>query len=655
MKLDFNITLDTSEGTVKDNIETNTMIEGLKTTSNTFTNLDLPNICTNFMPKVISILKVLGCYKNIYWLQQVKYKDSTEKVYVLNVINNVQTAAIFDVFKKLGINLASLRIGYSENLNKIYLTNKLLKDLNKFGGMALTQVCMFLISVVKLFDGLTTHPLNISYEPGIDTAIVNDEFLGTMEYYLYNFNQPNNVTFTEILLEDIERIYFYKTAYTSIPNNCELQIGTFTLIKAIKNTGEENINILYNYGAKAMNPNFIRIADKTMYRTVLVNEYLNGMDLDTDTVFSLIASTSSTGTIVIYTKDIMPNTSKYTALGYDEDILSDPLKKLTSKFLEIGITDSFNIIEASKLLGITFKTEGIVDASTLKAEYETDAYAQELYKQYQDYYDSFDLKDLASIVKSFAIGTTYSMLLYGPSGCGKSTAARVVPYKCGLPYISVNFSTNIEESDLIGTMIPNEKKKTADDPEFVWQDGILTNAIRKGYTFVAEEINFARPGILSKLNSLLDEFRQIDLPTGEIVKAHKNFRIIATCNIAYEGTNRFNKALINRFELIYEFKELPREELINIIISRTGYPDRGKIEKILNVYDAIKKYSKEQNLDLVISLRQLLNLFKQGKYFKNAQLAVEVMLINSAFVEDSDYKENFTDTVLRAFDLKFKI
>ena len=107
--------------------------------------------------------------------------------------------------------------------------------------------------------------------------------------------------------------------------------------------------------------------------------------------------------------------------------------------------------------------------------------------------------------------------------------------------------------------------------------------------------------------------------------------------------------------MIYEFEDLTREETINIIISRTGYSDRAKIEKILNVYDAIKKYSTEQNLSLVVSLRQLLNLFKQGKYFKTAKQAVIAILINNAFIEESEYKANFIATVLAAFDLKFKL
>ena len=285
-----------------------------------------------------------------------------------------------------------------------------------------------------------------------------------------------------------------------------------------------------------------------------------------------------------------------------------------------------------------------IDIDAIKESYKEDSFAQQLYKQVHEYYDTFDLKELSNTVKGFATGDIYSMMFIGESGTGKSTAARVIPYRCGFPYISVNFCVNIEESDLIGSMIPNPEKSKTEDPEFIWQDGLLTKAIRNGYTAVLEEINFARPGVLGKLNSLLDENRQIDLPNGEIVKAHPNFRMIATCNISYEGTNRFNKALINRFEVVHEFKDLEKLKAFEVIKSRTKITDEGKLSKVYTVYELLKKFSKEQNLDTVISIRQLLNLFRQGRYYATAYDAIVDILINGAFIELPEYKERFLDT-----------
>jgi MoxR-like ATPase len=304
------------------------------------------------------------------------------------------------------------------------------------------------------------------------------------------------------------------------------------------------------------------------------------------------------------------------------------------------------------------KLENGIDSGNpeeIRKMYDEDAYAQELYKQVHKYYETFDLGTVAANAKGFSTGAIYSMAFIGASGTGKSTAARVLPTRCGLPYVSVNFSVNIEEADLFGAMVPNPKKKSADDPEFIWQDGIVTRAVRNGYCAILEEINFARPGVLGKLNSLLDENRQIDLSNGEIVKAHPNFRMIATCNIAYEGTNRFNKALINRFDDVTVFKDPEREAAIKIIKERTGYSNTTKLARIYDVYEALKKFVKEQGIDAVVSMRQLLNIFTKGKYYKDAKDAVKRIILNGAFIEDAEYQAAFEETVLPAFDLKFKI
>jgi hypothetical protein len=74
-----------------------------------------------------------------------------------------------------------------------------------------------------------------------------------------------------------------------------------------------------------------------------------------------------------------------------------------------------------------------------------------------------------------------------------------------------------------------------------------------------------------------------------------------------------------------------------------------------NVYEALKKYSKEQNLNLVISMRQLLTIFSNGKYYNDARDAVERIMVNGAFIEEPEYREEFKNRVLSAFKLNFKL
>jgi hypothetical protein len=303
-------------------------------------------------------------------------------------------------------------------------------------------------------------------------------------------------------------------------------------------------------------------------------------------------------------------------------------------------------------------TTSHVSNESIKLQYQSDAYAQQLYelnKKVMDKLGPVDLQDLSNIVPSVIKGETYSAIFVGESGTGKSTTAKHIFYQAGIPFEIINASINIEESDFIGTMVANKNRKSELDPMFVWKDGVLTRAIRNGYGTIIEEINFGRAGVLGKLNSLLDDSRQIELGDGTILQAHPNFRLFATGNIGEEGTQRLNRALINRFQHAKKFKHLNKQETINLIATKTKYKDLDKLEKIYVVYDAVRKYAKENQLKLSISIRQLINIFMAPKVYKSAYDAVINFMINQAFLEETEHQEHFVETVLSVFDLKFKL
>lgn len=288
-------------------------------------------------------------------------------------------------------------------------------------------------------------------------------------------------------------------------------------------------------------------------------------------------------------------------------------------------------------------------------DYADDAYAQELLKQNQPFYEKVGLDDLTALVKGISKGDVYSALFQGPAGTSKSTIARVLCQRAGIPWESVNVSLNADEADLFGSFIPNPDKKLADDPEFVWKDGIVTRCLRNGYALIVEEINGARPGILMKLNGILDDARKVELGNGETVYAHPNFRLVATCNVGYEGTNRLNQALVDRFAVCKAFEDPDDAKLLEIVKLRTGYADAAKINKAIAAYNAIKKYSNEQRLGLTLSVRRLISMFTAGRYFKTAKEAFVRTVVDPAFLEHEDHKKYFMDTVISAYDLKFKI
>lgn len=66
---------------------------------------------------------------------------------------------------------------------------------------------------------------------------------------------------------------------------------------------------------------------------------------------------------------------------------------------------------------------------------------------------------------------------------------------------------------------------------FKWYDGVLLEAMKKGYWILLDELNLASQSVLEGLNAILDHRGEVYLPeTNLTFKKHPNFRIFATQN-----------------------------------------------------------------------------------------------------------------------------
>lgn len=610
-----------------------------KTTSNNTVSVN--RMFKGFINKAVEYL--VNFTKPAGNLQIITPSTGEDDIQYVNIKNTKETMVFFETFKRLGINIGVLTIGFDKNFTKIYLSDKIIKDLKRYDGSpTLTAIVMYIMSLGFFYSQLCT----VAEKYVVDSYTRQISIENDFAELFYSFNNDHyNIELKGISSEDYTKITWISSPYSIYeytPNCGESLVYNFINI----DNSTPALMLKYELGTR---PVYFQIFENG---EVATNLDLNYFELQGDSIIRLVMPRIELISTIYHTTHFAGK--EWYTIEVDE--ASDKLKAMLAEIMtRTGVTEGLTKEDAANL-GIALKGTGVaIDADSIKEQYKDDSYAEQLYKQVLPYYDTFDLGNLTNLIPGFAKGDIYAMLFTGDSGAGKSTSARVIPYKCGLPYISVNFSINIEEADLFGSMIPNPTKKDASDPEFIWQDGIITKAVRNGYCAILEEINFARPGVLGKFNSLLDENRQIDLSTGEIVKAHKNFRMIATCNIAYEGTNRMNKAFVNRFEQIINFQVPDLATLTEIIKLRTGYTDATKLANILDAYSAIRKYSEEQNLNAIISVRQLLTIFKQGKYYKTAAEAVENIMINTAFIDVPEHAEVFKKSILPALNLKFKI
>lgn len=640
--------------TIENNTDTSTSISELSIEGSSLSCAHDP-IFTGFFKKIMPIFKE---NRNI----DLKYTQSSagEVITWVTIMSNSVTSSVFDIFKSIGIYMPKLVIGVCEASHTVYTSSKLCKDLNKYSDTQRAAILMYILTLAHFVKKAEELLITFNYD-GLSGALKIDGKRDTLLQCMRTFDTEETWYLKDSNKDDYTAVQFHNSARVCTVDQYA-NVDGIRISVAKHKTGKHIGIATVKFGATLFT--FV-LSD----RVIFTDFDLCNLEISPDSICALIAS-AYPGAVSVKKYDKLPLSNEMSFVEFDgEDVSEFSKSEKLPHWLQVWLTrilskkvtvaDFDELTYLNKAYGVTLPVgSGTTSLSyeDMKKIYETDEYAQELYKQLQPYYDTYKLgTELDANLKGFSNGALYSMAFIGESGTGKSTAARVIPARCGIPYISVNFSVNIEEADLFGSMVPNPKKSKPEDPEFVWADGIITKAVRNGYCVILEELNFAHPGVLGKLNSLLDENRQIDLSTGEIVKAHPNFRIIATCNIAYEGTNRFNKALINRFDDVTIFKDLSRSEAIEVIKSRTKYSNTSKISKVYDVYEALKKFATEQNVNAVVSMRQLLNIFTKGKYYSNAKDAVQRIMLNGAFIEDSEYQKVFEETVFTAFDLKFKI
>lgn len=623
--------------------------------------IDVKNSYSGFFNRILNYY-VTALSTNEAHISSSFIRYSTDKKVLDKVLftKNRHNLDLFQIFEKIGLSIVSIDAAYEESTKTLYLTNYLLRKIKSLDITTQTQISMYLISLITFYSRFAKS-IETSY---MNIPVINQIDMGSSDEFLTN-KEDLNMFYS--LIKTFDDDFVCNLAELDINNLETAKTWSHSILQPIKNP-TSNYSTTNQYALLRQDESFYLIFKRSTALWYILDFkeskiYANAPYLLLDYLPEAFINQVSQ---ILLNKNYVLYSTKFNefindikipmklANIEDHEEIQNLVDDLTSK---INIEPMTNIDDLKVLL----KDQLLLDSATtynvsMREDYGTDPYALQLLENTADSIKSIDLpKDLQLKLAAYAKGIIYSSFFAGDSGTGKTTLAKVIGHKLGLPTLSLNFSSNIEESDVIGTWISNVNKSSPTDPEFVWKDGLLTKAIRNGYLIILEEINFARPGILGKLNSLLDETRQIDLPTGDIVKAHKNFRMIVTGNIGYEGTNLLNLAFINRYDYIREFSQMTIDEIENIIKTKTGYKDNTKISSIMQVYLAIKKYSNENKLNLVISVRQLINLFKQSKYHATAYDAVINTLVNTAFLQEQEHREHFIASVLPAFALKFKL
>ena len=228
------------------------------------------------------------------------------------------------------------------------------------------------------------------------------------------------------------------------------------------------------------------------------------------------------------------------------------------------------------------------------------------------------------ILEQIALGIVASkpVLLIGDTGVGKTSAIRYLAAltKNGFRRLNLNGQTGTEE--IIGKIL-------LQNGSTYWVDGVLIDAMRKGYWILLDEINAASPEVLFAIHSLLDDDGYIVLSehSGEIVKPHPHFRLFAAMNPSgdYAGTKEMNQALISRFYVVKLEHPVPAIEQ-QILKNRAGITEKAA-EEMVAFAGEVRKMKRDEKIQFTLSTRELIQwaeLWKQyrRKYLISAEMAI---------------------------------
>ncbi|CAF1537809.1 unnamed protein product, partial [Rotaria sordida] len=142
------------------------------------------------------------------------------------------------------------------------------------------------------------------------------------------------------------------------------------------------------------------------------------------------------------------------------------------------------------------------------------------------------------------------LLLEGPPGIGKTA---IIDQVCKLrneKLERINMSANTTVEQLFGSIVA---KSDGNQRAFVWQDGVVTRALRKKHSILFDEINLAPSEVLESIVPLLEHDTKCLTLTGstEVLK-NINSRIYATMNPANIGGGRSHlpRSIIRMFTLV---------------------------------------------------------------------------------------------------------
>jgi len=219
-------------------------------------------------------------------------------------------------------------------------------------------------------------------------------------------------------------------------------------------------------------------------------------------------------------------------------------------------------------------------------------------------------------------------MIWGHAGTGKSTLWEFIASSFNWPTVRVQHTGNMEEAHVTG-------QYTVQGEEMVWVPGLLQQAMKYGWLYLADEYDFAIPEVLSCYQAVLEGKPLVVKEAPEewrIVEPHPNFRFCATGNTngsgdetgLYGGTVVGNSANYERFGIVIYLGYMDQKVEIDMV-HKNGGVKMSEAKLIVEFATKCREAFLNKETSNTLGPRVLLNIakvgFAKGSFKKGAELA----------------------------------
>jgi len=104
----------------------------------------------------------------------------------------------------------------------------------------------------------------------------------------------------------------------------------------------------------------------------------------------------------------------------------------------------------------------------------------------------------------------FPVLIQGPTSAGKTSMIEYLANATGHRFVRINNHEHTDLQEYLGSYVTDATGR------LVFQEGVLVEALRKGYWIVLDELNLAPSEVLEALNRLLDDNRELFIPETQV-------------------------------------------------------------------------------------------------------------------------------------------